>query len=60
MVVKIDKKKCIGCGSCVAICPKVFELGSDGKAKVKNEKGDTKENIQKAANACPVGAITVK
>jgi ferredoxin len=60
MALTIDKKKCIGCGSCVALCPKVFELDNDGKAKVKNEKGDSKENIQRAIDACPVGAISYK
>jgi len=60
MALKIDKNKCIGCGSCVSLCPKVFQLDKDGKAKVKNEKGDSKENIQRAIDACPAGAISYK
>jgi ferredoxin len=54
-MVKIDKKLCIGCGTCVAIAPEIFDLGKDGKAYVKNPKG--KGNIQDAINSCPVGAI---
>ncbi|MCK4497051.1 MAG: 4Fe-4S binding protein [Candidatus Aenigmarchaeota archaeon] len=30
----VDKKKCIGCGACVSVCPQnVFEL-KDGKSDV--------------------------
>jgi len=37
-MIKIDKNKCIGCGTCVSICPKVFEMDIDCKAKVKSQK----------------------
>jgi ferredoxin len=59
-MVKVDKKKCIGCGACVATCPKVFELGNDGKAQVKAG-ADLKRNakcITEAAKNCPVEAIS--
>lgn len=58
MKVKVDQAKCIGCGACVAICPKVFEL-KEGKAYAKVS--DTKEACAKeAADSCPVQAISVK
>lgn len=57
-MVKVDKSKCIGCGACVALCPAVFELGPDGKSHVKNQKG--KCDLKAAAEACPVGAISLK
>jgi ferredoxin len=53
---KIDKKKCIGCGACVATCPEVFELGEDGKAIVKADK--KLPCVQEAIEDCPVGAIS--
>lgn len=53
-MVKIDKNKCIGCGSCVAVCPEGFEI-VEGKAKVKSAKAKC---IDKAIEACPVGAIS--
>jgi ferredoxin len=56
--VKVDKKKCIGCGLCESMCPEVFKLGSDGKSLVKNPKG--KCNLKEVADSCPVQAITVK
>ncbi len=58
-MVEVDKEKCIGCGSCVALCPDVFELGSDGKAQVKEGADTNKECVKEAAEACPVEAIKV-
>lgn len=56
-VPKIDKNKCIGCGLCESICPEVFELGEDGKARVKNPKACNKPNCKEAADSCPAQAI---
>jgi ferredoxin len=57
-MVKIDKKKCIGCGTCVSICPQVFELKGD-KASVK--KGQEKSSlpcVKEAIESCPESAIS--
>ena len=56
MAIKIDKKKCIGCGLCASICDEVFELGSDGKAKVKAQKN--LPCVKEAISSCPVKAIS--
>ncbi len=53
----IDKDTCIGCGTCVALCPKVFKLTDDGKAEVIDQNGDTPENIKNAIDSCPTTAI---
>ena len=61
--VKIDESTCIGCGTCVALCPEVFELGEDGKAKVKLQNSKTPKlqaEIDEAIEACPVKAISLK
>lgn len=56
--VKVDPKKCIGCGACAAICEAVFEM-KNGKAIAK--KAETEEScVKDAAASCPVQAITVK
>jgi len=56
----IDKAKCIGCGTCVALSPKVFKMTDDGKAEIIDETADSKENIQNTIDACPVQAISYK
>lgn len=58
MKVTVDKKKCIGCGACVAMCPDVFEM-ADGKSAVKNSKACDQCDCKSAADNCPVSAIKV-
>lgn len=56
--IKVDREKCIGCGSCVAVCEKNFEL-KDGKARAKKTEVKEIGCNQEAADVCPVGAITI-
>ncbi len=50
---------CIGCGTCVAICPDVFDLNDEGVAE--NIIGDVPSELEaeakEAAESCPVNAI---
>jgi ferredoxin len=58
-MVKVNKEKCIGCGYCASVCPEVFELGEDGKSRIK-ENADLEKNkdcIKEAKEGCPAGAI---
>lgn len=61
MKIAVDKDKCIGCGTCVAIAPQSFKLTDDGKAEPINPPagGDSEEKIKEAAESCPVTAITI-
>ncbi len=54
MSYKVNKEKCIGCGSCVQACEGAIELGDDGKAKVINQ-----EKLEQCGgeSVCPFGAI---
>jgi len=56
-MVSVDKEKCIGCGTCVAICEEVFEL-KNNKSHVKKGKEKSKSPcVKEAAQSCPTGAI---
>lgn len=56
---KVNKEKCIGCGFCTSVCPDVFELGEDGKSRVKKgaDLEKNKDCVKEAKDGCPVGAI---
>ncbi len=62
MKVHVDKETCIGCGVCVAIAPKYFKIGDDGKSeaiKEEVESGD-EELVRTAAQSCPTGSIKIE
>ncbi|KPJ71639.1 hypothetical protein AMJ50_01385 [Parcubacteria bacterium DG_74_3] len=65
-----ERKLCIGCGSCVAVCPDYWEMAEDGKSHLLNSKKnpqtgnpelETKEAgcNQEAADICPVQCIRI-
>ena len=45
---------------CTELAPQVFALNDDRQSEVRNPAGDTLDHILKAAENCPVGAITVE
>ena len=51
---KVDKDKCIGCGSCTIACPEGSEMDTDGKAKVISS---AKVEECGGEELCPYGAI---
>lgn len=54
----IETEDCVGCGSCVEICPLVFVLNESlEKAQVINFSGCTEEEIDEAIETCPVNCI---
>ena len=64
------RSKCIGCGSCAAVCPDFFEMVDDGlshlKESKKEEEAETREMpeseigcAKEAAKVCPVQIIEV-
>ena len=55
--------KCIGCQSCVAVCPENWVMGGDGKANPKKKVISTKAEIdcnKRAETACPVQIIHLR
>lgn len=60
-MVKVDEEKCIGCGSCVAVCEEVFEMydtPNGQKAKIKKGAKTSASCVKEAIDICPVEAIS--
>ncbi len=56
--VRIETEECIGCESCVELCPEVFEFDSDAeKARVILPEGGDEACIEEAVSTCPVECI---
>ncbi|MCU0650789.1 MAG: 4Fe-4S binding protein [Candidatus Omnitrophica bacterium] len=56
--VRIDRKKCDGCGKCVIACHEGVIKIINGKAKVVN--GPSCDGLGACIGGCPRGAITIK
>lgn len=63
-----ERDKCVGCGACVSICPRLWRMGEDGLAELKNgerEGGKFKLEIEtlscakNSAEVCPVNCIHI-
>jgi len=67
MRVKLEREKCIGCGSCMAVCPKLFELDEHGKSHLKGSQKKEVEELEieriecaeQAADVCPNECIHI-
>ena len=61
MKVRVDADACVGDGSCVSICPEIFEMWDDVvKAKMEDVPEDLQESCREAADVCPVEAIIIE
>jgi ferredoxin len=60
MKIIVDREKCRGHNNCTAIAPNVFEVDDNFKAYVLDPKGDSDEDILKAAKMCPKLAIALE
>jgi ferredoxin len=59
MKITVDYDLCEGCGSCVEVCPEVFEMRDDEKAYVISEDCSTCD-CDEAAGICPTEAIVLE
>lgn len=60
MRVDVNQELCISCGTCLDICPDVFQWNEDGKAAAAPDEipVDLEEKAREAAESCPTEAIT--
>lgn len=70
MKVVLHRSKCIGCGSCVAVCSDYFEMANDGFSHLKGSTSNDGDEIlevaedkigcvKEATEVCPVQIIEV-
>lgn len=57
--VEINREACIGAGSCEVLANNTFGLDEENLVVIKQQNGDSDEDILSAAQSCPVDAILV-
>lgn len=62
MRVQVEKELCIGCESCVDLCPEVFDMEEDvAYTKIEDDiPEDLEDPCREAAEACPTEAIIIE
>ncbi|HLD60992.1 MAG TPA: ferredoxin [Patescibacteria group bacterium] len=53
----VDRAKCIGANSCVAVAPGVFQLDAENLAYVVDPDSTDEDTILMSAQSCPVLAV---
>jgi ferredoxin len=61
MRVVVDDERCEGNAVCMKVCPEVFEVGEDDRARVlvKRPPADLYDKVQAAVKRCPRQAIAI-
>jgi len=60
LIITIDRDACAACDICRETAPNTFEIDAEAKARVVNPDGDPRDVVLKAADNCPMLAITVR
>jgi ferredoxin len=67
-IIKLERSKCIGCGSCTAMCPKFFKMEDDGRSSIVGVKISEMQELEinkidcteAAVDVCPVQCINIE
>ena len=61
MKARVNEDLCVGCELCVATCPGIFSINSEGKAYTVEEtvNSEWESLCRKAEEECPVDAIEI-
>jgi ferredoxin len=57
MAIEINEE-CIGCETCVELCPEVFQMNEETEKAVVIAPDSDAECVDEAIDSCPVEAIT--
>ena len=57
--ISVDREKCIGCGICVALAPRIMKMGRDRKARATSKALEWSPADGDFVQECPTEAITV-
>jgi len=49
---------CMGCESCVELCPDVFQMNDDGDKAMVIDPDSTLDCVEEAMDSCPAEAIS--
>lgn len=61
MKVRVDEEACVGDGTCVEICPEIFEMDGDlAVTKMEEVPEELQGACREAAESCPVEAIAIE
>jgi len=62
MKVVVDFDVCASTGSCMQVCPEVFEVRNDGFLYILQEgpPAELHDKVRAAADLCPTGAISLE
>ncbi len=61
MKVRVDEDACVGDGTCVEVCPEIFEMHGDvAITKMEEIPEELEDSCKEAADSCPVEAISVE
>jgi ferredoxin len=61
MKVRVDPDLCVGDGTCVEICPEIFEMQGDvAVVKMEEVPKDLEGKCREAGESCPVEAILIE
>jgi len=61
MKVRIDEEACVGDGTCVEVCPGVFEMaGEIARVKMSDVPQELQASCREAADECVVEAIIIE
>ena len=63
MKVCIDPELCTGCGPCVDVCPKVFEMDEEGglaQVILSEVPAELQDACKEAMDSCPSEAISIE